>query len=97
VPGEELRDELGLLLALVGQPVAGEPAVEDALRVVHLAVAEEVHEGLLSLGFGHFDASGAVAAAVARAACGRASAICSNAASSMAALTNQVSKALGGG
>ena len=63
VPGEELRDELGLLLAPVGEPVPGQAAVEDAFRVVHLAVPEEVHEGLLTPGVAHFDASGGVAAA----------------------------------
>ena len=40
-----------LRAALVGQVESGQPAVEDAARVVHLAVAHDVHPGVL----GHQD------------------------------------------
>ena len=89
--GQPVGDRLRLGLAALRQVVVGQPAVEDLLRVVHLAVAHHVHDRLL----GH--AGAVVASAAARAAPGRAAAMRSNASSSRAVETNQVSNALGGG
>ena len=46
---QPLGDPLGHLLAEVGEVEAGQPAVEHPGRVVHLAVAQHVHDG----GLGH--------------------------------------------
>ena len=69
---------------------SGQPAVEHPARVVHLAVAQQVHDRASR------SSGGLLGCAAARAACGRASAIRSSAASSWAAETNQASKADGG-
>ena len=71
----------------VGQPEARQPAVEDLVGVVHLAVAEQVHDGLLA----HAPTS-----AAARAAAGSASSTRSSASPVSCALTNHASNADGG-
>lgn len=78
--------------ARLGQVKPGQPPVEDAARVVHLAVPHDVHPGLL----GHQDFPSSASAA-ARAAPGSASAMRSKAPSSSAVETNHASKALHGG
>ena len=85
--GEGLGHDVGHLSPELGQVVARQPPVEDALGVVDLAVAHEVDQR----GLGH-----AVPSAARRAAPGSASATRSRARSSCAAETNHASKALGG-
>jgi hypothetical protein len=85
VPRDGLGDRQRLALPALGEVIAGQAAVEDLLGVVHFAVPQQVDDG------GHLTAS-----AAARAAAGRAASITENASSSMAALTNQASYALGG-
>src|ERR1700683_5175575 len=77
-----------------GQMVAGQAPVDDAVRVVHFAVAQQVDDGCV----GHSAASlpSYRAAADARAAAGRAAAMREMAASSCAAETNQASYGDGG-
>ena len=91
VAGEVLRDALGHGVPELGELVAGQPPVEDAGRVVHLAVAEQVHDRGLAHG-----APSTVADAAARAACGSASATREIASSSCAAERNHDSYADGG-
>ncbi len=50
--GERLRQALSHGVAALGQLVAGQPAVQDAGGVVHLAVAQEVHGGTGRVGHG---------------------------------------------
>ena len=97
-PFSGLGDPLGHLHAELAEVIVGQPAVEDALRVVDLAVPEQVdgRRGLdVAASRGILRWSG-VAAAAAAAAAGRAVAIRSIAWSSWAALTNHASNALGG-
>ena len=47
-PASALGRRVGHLLAELGEPEAGQPAVEDMVGVVHLAVAEQVHDGRAS-------------------------------------------------
>ena len=47
VVAEVLGGEVGHLAAELGQVVARHPAVEQAVRVVHLTVAQQVHDGAL--------------------------------------------------
>src|SRR5690606_17295997 len=95
--GEVLGDPVGHPPAQFGQVVAGQPAVEDALRVLHLAVPHQVDDGdVLVLLHGPLPRAHAVASAAARAAAGRASAIRWTARSSCAVDTNQDSKDDGG-
>jgi hypothetical protein len=42
--GQRLRDDLGLVAAVLGEVVAGQPAVEDPGGVVHLAVTQQVDD-----------------------------------------------------
>ena len=86
-------DPLGHLVAEVGEVEAVPTPVEDALGVVHLTVAQQVHDGL---GLRHGQAPVVRAVAAAAAAAGRASRIADTARSSWAADTNQHSKADGG-
>ena len=46
--GEELAGAVGHLPAELGEAVAGQAAVEDALGVVHLAVPQQVDDGALA-------------------------------------------------
>src|SRR6266536_3848186 len=87
VAGERSRGGLGHLHTEFGQREPGQPAVQDLVRVVHLAVAQQVHDGPGA----HVDT-----AAAARAAYGSAAATTSRAASSSAPDTNHASYALGG-
>ena len=48
--GEVLGDPVGHLTAEFGQVVARQPSVEDAARVLDLAVAHDVHDGDVSAG-----------------------------------------------
>jgi len=89
---EVLRDDLGLAFPERGEAVAGQAPVEHLLRVVHLAVAEEVDDGAAP---GHHH--GRTALAAAWAAAGSAASMTANASSSSAAETNHASNALGGG
>ncbi len=90
--GQRVGHRGRLRAAVVGEVESGQPPVQDAARVVHLAVPHDVHPGVL----GHQDfPSSACAAALAAA--GRAAAIRSNAPSSSAVDTNHASKALHGG
>src|SRR5690606_41847870 len=73
------------------QPIRRQPAVQDTLRVEHLTVPQQVHDRAC------FPGQGRSADAAACAAFGRAASMISNAASSIAALTNQASNAIGGG
>lgn len=87
-----LGDPVGHLPAEVGQVVAGAAPVEHPVRVVHLAVAHQVHDGEVAVaGLAH-----AVTSAAARAAAGSAAAMRSIARSSWAVDTNQDSNAEGG-
>ncbi len=85
---DALRDPLRHLLATRREVVAGRAAVEDALRVVHLPVPEQVDQGLHAVSFR--------AAAAALAAAGSAVAIRSRSSSVCADERNQASYALGG-
>src|SRR5207249_241305 len=78
-----LGDRLGHLHTEFGQPETGQPPVQDPARVVHLAVAEHVHDG-------------PHAAAASRAAGASAASTVDSASSSRAADTNHASNALGG-
>src|SRR5690606_15362011 len=86
--GERVGYPLGHPATEVGQVVAGKAAVEDALGIVDLTVAQQVDHRL------HADSPPASAAA--RAAAGSAAAIWSRAAESCAVETNHASYALGG-
>ena len=88
---QPLGDPLGHLPAELGQVVAGQPAVEHPGRVVHLAVAQQVHDR----GLGHplSSAGGGCGGSRGVREGGRDPA---SAASSWAAETNQASKADGG-
>ena len=87
--GQVLGGPARVLASGVREPVAGQAAVEDALGVVDLAVADQVDRRAQR-------AHGAVAAAAARAAPGSASAITENASSSSAAEMKHASNTLGG-
>ena len=91
--GQRVGDGLRLRPALVGQVKSGQPAVEDAAGVVHLAVPHHMDAGLL----GHQAFPSGVALAAARGREGSASAMRPNAVSSSAAETNHASNALHGG
>src|SRR5690625_7341092 len=86
-------------MAPFGEQITGQPPVEDACRVVHLAVPEDVHRGLaepigrVGLRVGH---GALVASRAARAAWGSASAMRAEVSSSCAALAHQTSDADGG-
>src|SRR6185312_715620 len=86
--GERLGGRRGHLPAQLGELVAGQAAIKNLRRVVHLAVAQDVNDRP------HVSPSDPAAAA--RAAAGSAAAIASSASASMAALTNHASNALGG-
>src|SRR5450631_820773 len=89
-------DDLGHLAPQAREVEVGQPAVEHAGRVVHLAVAHQVHDGpFRPPGSGHQDAV-ANESVTALAAAGSAASTRSSAASSWEALTNHVSNALGG-
>src|SRR5262249_1843894 len=90
VVGQRLRRRLGHLHAQLRQLVTGHPAVKDLFWVVHLAMAEHVHDRL------HWAAPATPTAPAARAACGSAVSMTSSARSSIAVDTNQASYALGG-
>ncbi len=92
---EVLGDPVRHLPAQLGEVVAVTAPVEHTLRVVHLTVAHQVHDGELG-GGGRGAAAHAVASAAARAAAGSAAAMRSIAFSSWAVETNQDSKADGG-
>lgn len=87
-------DPVGHLPAQFGEVVAGAPPVQHTVRVVHLAVAHQVHHGEVLAA--SVPAAHAVASDAARAAAGRAAAMRSTARSSWAVETNQDSKAEGG-
>ncbi len=89
--GDRGRSPFGHRLAGFGQVESRQAAVENVVRVVHLAMSQQMDDSALA----HAPASAREPAA-ARAACGNASAIRSIAASSWAAETNQASKADGG-
>ena len=86
--GISLRDEADLL-AKFGQPKTGQPAVQDLGRVVHFAVAQHMDHCARR-------AHAVLAFAAATAAWGKADAMISSAASSIAADTNQASNDDGG-
>src|SRR5258705_3735099 len=90
--GHVLGNPVGHLSAEVGEVEVGDPAVEHAGRVVHLAMTHQVNDRR----FGHRSRSlQFFTAAAARAAPANAASIWLRASSSIAALTNHASKALG--
>lgn len=91
---EVLGDPVGHLPAELGEVVAGTAPVEHAVRVVHLTVAHQVHDGEVAPAVAVL--THAVASAAARAAAGSAAAMRSIARSSWAVDTNQDSNADGG-
>ena len=88
LPANHFAAVAGHRLAGVGQPEPGQPAVEDLVGVVHLAVPEQVHDASAR--------SRAATSAAARAAAGSAASTRSSASPESAALTNQASNADGG-
>src|SRR5665647_837959 len=90
-------DRLGHLAAQVREVEVRQPAIEHTGGVVHLSVAQQVHDGPSGVPgtSGHQEVL-ANESVTARAATGSAARTRSTAASSWEALTNQVSNALGG-
>src|ERR1019366_2271444 len=90
-------DCAGHLPTQVGEVKIGQAAIEHPSRVVHLAVAHQVHHGpTRAAGTSCHGETVAKESVTARAAAGRAARTRSTAASSWEALTNHVSNALGG-